>query len=372
MDKKEVKKVAKKMAKRHAAKVESKRNQGQSVPHGPALAQSSYLRTILDAVNNPGVKIPDDVTTPSYTFQTLTKFIISSTTGAGGNTGAGFYRTLGNTRTVASTGYATLAPGATPAVYGATGVTSPWAAQLATQTQSTRLVSAKATMTYLGTPLSASGRFLLAFLPPGRNNSYQSAAGAFLSAGLVTLVALPNLADVPAAKAYAEARYVPLDPVSRSYEVSDSLAIGTLRSDPAYTLLATYGAFLGIIDGCAAGVDIEVNIWENYEAIPQSSLVNLVQPTPSLSDPIEMAVVSNVVSSAPSIPILQSSKQSLGVAQAAPIGTDTTSAEPVKSGHKITKSDDVPFMDKMFGWAGKGIDLAIKAAPVVAGIAALL
>jgi hypothetical protein len=170
----------------------------------------------------------------------------------------------------------------------------------------------------------------------------------------------------------AEVRYVPSDDISRSYEFSSSLAIATLRG-PSTQNNATYGTFVGLIDGAPISQTIEINIWENYECIALNNIVNLVQPTASLSDPLEMAVVSNIVSSNPTIPMSQKLSDSMaGTAQNAdPIpGSLTTSA--VGGGISLHKREEPTFMDKVLGFADKAIDIGKKSLPLVAGIAALL
>jgi len=334
---------------------------------------SSYLRTILDPVNYPGVKIPDEVTAPSYTVQVLTKFLVGTnvgTSGAAGNTGAGFIRTLGNT-SAANVAFATLVPGTVLNTYVPTASTSGWAAAFIAQCTSSRLVSAKATMTYLGAPNNASGRFILAFCPPNDPSPPQTSAGVFQNQVTTTVAQKPFAVDVPASKMLAEVRYVPSDDISRSYEFSSSMAISTLRG-PSTQNNATYGSFVGIVDGTPISQAIEVNIWENYECIALSNLVNLVQPTASLSDPLEMAVVSNVISSNPTIPMSQNLSDSMaGTAQQTTVkGSLTTSA--TQGGVTLHKREEPSFMDKILGFADKAIDIGKKALPVAAGIAALL
>lgn len=363
--KKEVKKIAKKAVKK------AMKGAYPSLQHA-AVGESAYLKTILDPVNVVGVKIPDEVTTPSYTVQTLTKFILTTNSGAGGNIGAGFWRIVGST--LGATGYATLAASATAQQYGpAVAVASPWAIQFVSQCASYRLVSAKATMTYLGAPNNVSGRFLLAFVSP--YSLLATTAGNVALSGVgagQNLLQNDKLVDVPASKLYAEARYVPLDPLAASYETSGSNAFNTQRAGAA-----TYGQFIGILDGAPTGQSIEVNIWENYECIPQTSLVNLVEPTPSLSDPMEMAAAANVLSSVPTIPTMQSLPDMLnGSAQAAPTGVMSAlslgnSASSTKA-PQVTESSEAGFTEKLLSGAGSLIDAGRKALPLVTSIAAML
>jgi len=267
VEKKAVKKAAKK-----AVKKDVKQGKYSSVSH-MAIRESAYLRTILDAVNNVGVKIPDEVTTPSFTVQVLTKFVVTSNTGAGGNTGCGFWRILGGSS--AAVGQSTLAASATANQYAATGLVNPWATQFNTQCASMRLVSAKCTMTYLGSPNNASGRFLIAFISPYNLMSTVSGNVALSGVGAgQNLLANDKLVDVPASKLYAECRYVPLDPIARSYETSGSTAYGTLRGSGNLT----YGQFIGILDGCPVSQNVEVNIWENLSVFHR--LILLISCSP--------------------------------------------------------------------------------------------
>lgn len=362
-DRKAVKKAVKK-----AAKKVSKKSY-PSLAHA-AMAMSDYIKTILDPVNVVGVRIPDEVTLPSFTCQVLTKFTLSPNTGAGGNTGAGFWRVLGSS--LSATGYATLAASATVNQYGpAVGQASPWATQFNSQSSSYRLVSAKATMTYLGSPNNVTGRFLLAFVPPNALLATLSGNVALsgAAAGQNLLQAI-NLVDVPASKLYAEARFIPIDDQARSYETTGSSANSTLRG-PSSGM--TYGQFIGILDGCPVGTgSIEVNIWENYECIPQTSLVNLVQPHASLSDPLEMAAASNIIASVPTIPSMQSPVDQLAAtAQAAPssLGNAATST---KTSSVTEAPSSGTFTDKILSSANGLFDTAKKAAPLIGEIAALL
>ena len=360
VEKKAVKKATKKAVK------EAVKGKYSSVSH-MAVRESPYLKTILDPVNEVGVKIPDEITTPSFTVQVLTKFVLTSNTGAGGNTGAGFWRILGSS-TLAN-GYAVLPASATAAQYGpASGVNSPWATQFGSQCASYRLVSAKCTMTYLGSPNNASGRFLLAFVSP--YNLLTSVAGnvALSGAGAgQNLLQCDKLVDVPASKLYAECRYVPLDPIARSYETQGSAAYSSLRGSGQ----TTYGQFIGVLDGCPVSQNIEVNIWENYECVPQTNLVNLVQPTPSLSDPIEMAAAANVLASVPTVPTMQSLNDVIGgTAQTAPTGLGN-SATATKA-PSMTEREEAPFMDKVMKGASSLIEQGKKAVPLITEIAAML
>jgi hypothetical protein len=325
-EKKAMKKVAKKAAKKQLKKL----SRGQMV-HGPAMVGSDYMHTLMDAINFPGVKIPDAVTTPSFTIQCLNRFTVSTTLGTGGNTGAGAYRTLGSTYATGTLGYATLAPSATANVYTPTGVTLPWLADVALA-QSLRLVSAKMIVKYLASPNNATGRLLLAFLPPGIANYQQDAAsgGAFVSINVSTqLLTTPNLVDIPAAKGYGEVRYVPIDPIALAYENQGSLAININRPRPLTAVyLPTYGAFCVIADGLPVSAQLEVEIWENYECLSQANLVNLVQPTASKSDPIELAAVTNLLADAPTLSATQDPAAALvGNPFVSPGGVDISPAD---------------------------------------------
>jgi len=363
--KKEIKNVAKKAAKKQAKK---KIKKYASLNHC-AVGESAYLKTILDPVNYPGVKIPDEITVPTFVVQVLTKFIVTTATGTGGNTGAGFYRTLGSTTTGAGSGYATLAPSATAQQYTPTGSSTPWSTTLVAQAAACRLVSAKATMSYLGSPNNAQGRVLMGFIPPMAPLQSQTSAGTFSAVALSgvgvgqNLLQLPNLVDVPAAKLYGEVRYLPSDDISRVYEVSGSLAVGTQRPSNH----VTYGAFVGIMDGAVVSQSIEVNIWENYEVQPITSLVNIVQPTPSLSDPMEMAVASNVASSVPGLTGMQTLRdQQAGTSQQVITGNKATGTMAVHS------AAGPSFIDKVFGGLNMAIDTGMKALPLASAVAAML
>jgi len=302
-EKKALKKAAKKAVKKQVRKQHKLSAVGQM--HVPAMVASDYMHTLLDAINFPGVKIPDAVTTPSFTIQCLNRFTVSTNLGTGGNTGAGAYRTLGSTSSGGTAGYATLAAGTTANSYTPTGLAVPWLSDVALA-QSLRLVSAKMIVKYLASPNNATGRLLCAFLPPGIAN-YQAVGGGFTSINVSTqLLVAPNLVDIPAAKGYAEVRYVPIDPIALAYENQGSLAINVNRpSFMSGSTMPTYGAFCFIADGLPVSAQLECEIWENYECLAQTNLVNLVQPTASKSDPIELAAVTNLLADAPTLSATQ-------------------------------------------------------------------
>lgn len=331
----------------------------------------------MDPVNSPGVKIPDEITLPSFMIQVLTKFLISSTIGTGGNNGCGFFRTLGCSGV---NSYSLLTAGATNGIWSQSAQTAAWQNTLASQLAAYRLVSAKATMSNLGSPNTIQGRHLLAFVAPNQslvtvNSSTwpQTAAGTFTSTvNENVLVQLPGLADVPASKVYVEARYLPTDDISRSYETQGSTSVGTLRG-PLGLALPTYGGFCGIWDGATAstGQIVEVNIWENWECIPQSNIVSIAQPTTSLSDPIEMAVASNAISSMPTIAACQSLKDVQGGSAmvSATGGTMTTSV----SSHRVVEEDRSPsLMDRIIGGVNTAVKVGKAVAPVAESLLALL
>jgi len=363
---KEIKSAVKAVAKKKAKKVVAKSGMGVG-QHAAALNYSSYLRTLLDPVNNPGVKIPDEVTTPSYTVQTLDKRIVPTAAGTGagaGTVGAGYALLIGCTNN--ANGGGTFVPGTAAGVYAATPFTPSFVSALNANAQMARPVSAKVTCSYLGAPNNASGRIVIGFIPPGDASLTWSAAGAPAAAlSISTLLSRYTVADIPAAKLYGEARYIPIDPIARSYQVTGDPAVG-FRS-PASSNIITFGALYAFVDGAPAGQSVEFNVWINWELLPNTNLVSIIQPTCSCSDPLEIAAVSNVLGENPTIPAMQSSDQLLGTAQAAPSGTVTQMVEPART------SDESPsFMDSFFRNAGKAIEVGKKAAPYVASLAALL
>jgi len=351
-EKKAVKKAAKK-----AVKKQMKKHAGR---HAAAANSSNYLATIMDPVNCPGVKIPDDVTTPSFTVQTLTKVVVSANAGAGGNTGCGFVANLGSTG-AGGNNSATLQAGAVANQYVPTGFSPAWQAGFVNQSAAQRLVSAKLTASYLSSPLNATGRMLGGFCPPGNTALGQ----ANVNQSLTNLIQnLPALVDLPASKGYMECRYIPMDPIARSYEVSGSSAVAGLRG-PASANLATYGFIGVIVDGVPAGAQVEFNLWQNWEVLAASNINNLAQPTCSHSDPIEMASVGNLLSSAPTASALQNPAEAI-------TGTATTTAGGNAATRVTQAPEDEPFMDRMLRGAGQMVDYAQRAAPIVSSLLALI
>jgi hypothetical protein len=358
-EKKDLKKVAKKAAKKA---VKYSKYNGR---HSAVMNHSRYMATIVDAVNNPGEKIPDANATPSFCVQVLTRVIVTTTTGTGGNTGCGFGLILG--KTILTANGSTYSPGAIAGSYTGVNVSaSSWGTTLVNSARATRLVSAKITAQYLGAPNNASGRFVISFVSPGDANFGGSAASgietASISVGALAAEALS--ADVPASKLYCEARYLPSDDISRTYEVTGSSACGTTRGPQASNLL-TYGAFFVILDGAPVSQSVEICVWQNFECLPNFNSYSLSNPVASYSDPIELAAVSNALNEAPQISASQSSDQERATAQSLPNGiSPSVRPQPQPSGPS--------FLDKVMSVADKAIDVGTKYAPQIASIAALL
>lgn len=325
-----------------------------------ALQHSKYLNSIIDPANEPGAKIPDEITAPSYTAQTVTKIVLPVLAGtSGGSTtyGVGLEYLVGAATASASQKYNTLAPTTSAATYAATAGAGTWApgAQLSAAAQSARPVSCGMYVSVQGSPNTIQGRMLVGFLPPTDPLIGNMSAGNSVS--VAGVAAATYVVDVPVPKAFARAVYVPLDDIARSYLVTGTSTYNTQR--PA---AFQYGALFALLDGfqnpATYGVNVEFTIIENWELIPASNQLNITQPEASHSDPLEMAAASNVISSIPTLPVLQSP-------------ADTIVGAP-QVGMRATAKDHPSFIDKVFAGFEKGFGIAKKVAPIAAQLLAVL
>jgi hypothetical protein len=316
MDKKVEKKVEKRFE--NSAKNSSSARQGargllfkQGGSYMEALHQKSpYLRTILDPSRYYGIKIPDSVTTPSFPIhgQHVSASSYAPVLGTGSSAGNYYWAvaiaigSIGNT----ASGYNSLndisflsAVASDAITWGGAGflaIAKQYAATVAGSCSITRPVSLLATAKYLGNALTAAGRLGASYYPGG------SLSGT-LPTSITSLAAAPYYTTTEAGKLYIEGRYVPSDPIALAYAPVNSPPtrnVGTgSPTGNQYGVLILWGA------GLPSGTAFEYDIYENLEGVPANATTSINATSPSWSDPIELAGVSNALAEQPEISIAQ-------------------------------------------------------------------
>lgn len=331
-----------------------------------ALQHSRYLQSVLDPWNEVGAKIPDEITTPSFPMNAVTKIALNCLAGAGGPppgpSGRGIAYIVGSTTPTNTGKYLVLNPqAATPDTYQTVNPAGSWVpgGQLTTVAQSTRPVSAGLFVNVQGSFNDNQGRIIVGFLPP-----FDPLIGVMTAAGSpVTATQLDNAAystSFPVTKLSGRAVYLPLDDIARSYLVSGSSSVGSSSLRGVGT--ANYGVLFALVDGVSAASppQIEFILSENFECVPINAQVNIVQPEVSSSDPIEMALASNFIAARPTIAAFQPVKSSI-------TGT------PLSGGLSRTEHQrGASMMDKILGGLLTGARVAAKVAPVAAELLAAL
>jgi len=274
-----------------------------------ALGSSPYFQSLLAPWKVQGVKIPDAITTPSFCIQQEQRLSLSQIVDATGNDVVGVAIILGSEGTMKDYYQITASSGGTW-----TWTAQPsWASSsdISAVASALRVVSAGCTITGDFSQNANGGRFITAFVPGGAaggsNIYYNGSAWVFTqTATSSNLLKLPFISTIPANKGFAEIRYIPTDPLSLTYT---SPAAVPYRSNNS----PLYGAFLLLCEGLTKGAaaNFEVTFYQNLECLPLSSQTSLSEPRASLSDPIEMAVVSNAVALQPEFPVLQSTNDTL-------------------------------------------------------------
>lgn len=245
---------------------------------------SYYLKSIIDPFNFPGSKIPDQVTLPSATSQCVYRF--QSTVNAQGV--AGVWVQMGNTSL--SSGLQTCATTATAgALTWNAAATKSYSVNFQGVAQSRRIVSGFVSYEYQGAPLNRKGRAILDF------EGYQSNFISTPPSDSASMLFRPYSEDLNVAeRPFGMVRYIPQDTGALTYFSATSSA--------------AQGVCGVVIDGAVPGDIVEFTILENYEFIPANNAINLIDPTPSVSDPIEMSIASNAISLNKGLPVAQPSR----------------------------------------------------------------
>jgi len=327
-----------------------------------ALMHSRYLNSILDPIGVPGAKIPDEITTPSFTTQVVTKFTLVPTYGgAGYSSGVGIARLVGAVGGSYGAGpgtvnFAQLVSGAS-STYTATAISGTWAGGTTLDgiANMTRPVSAAIYASVQGTANTNQGRIIVGFAPP--NDALGVLVSATSPASLSAILAGAFVSEVAVAKnPVARAIYLPTDAIARTYcptGYTGSPARGNLQ-------LPMYGVIFAIYDGALTSgpATVEFTVVENFEVIPANSQANILNPTASHSDPLELAATCNFLSSNPRIVV----EQPRSMAEcASPDG-----------GMKMTQHAGPSFLDSVLSGVEKTAGTVAKVAPIAASLLAML
>lgn len=323
-----------------------------------ALQYSKYLNSILDPVNEPGAKIPDSITAPSFTSQLITKFVVGAAAGPTPNTGTvgcGIAAIVGSTAATLSN-FTQLTPSSVVGQYTTIAASGAWTGggQLISIASMLRPVSAAIYVQALGSYNNDQGRMLIAYLPPGDPNSNLLTPTTPFTA--TTLANATYVADIPLIKVAGRGLWLPLDDISRSY-----CPPGNTTSSPARGNVPTfmYGCLVALVDGAVVGTNIEFQVVQNFEVIPQSNQLGIVQATVSHSDPLELAAASNFIAANPTISQHQpSSLQLTGVPQSGSL--------------KSSPGEHPSFVDMLMSGARKVGGAIKKYGPIVGEIAGML
>jgi len=348
MDKKQIKQVAKKKAKKAVPKTMRRMGLADLSP---------YLRSLLDPINQWGSKIPDTQTAPSFVVHCVQRIQVALAQAAGpGPIAAGIFVTLGDLRSAATGFNYTVQGGAIANQLVNTAYTKSYGTQVAAVAQALRPVSAAVYMAYQGSPLNAKGRVSVSMISPTQTGT--SLPPVDINADVTQL---PYLSTLPANAGFAQVKYLPIDPLSKSYAVCPAPFVRGLATGFA----SSFGSLYILVDGGTAGDILEFTVVENFECLPLNQAVSLAQPTPSKSDPIEMAAVDNLISSRPTLAVQQDMSSTM--ARTA-VTTSTQSVSPAV--HDPSKHES-GLMDKILGGIGVGLDFIEKQAPKVARIASI-
>lgn len=158
-----------------------------------------------------------------------------------------------------------------------------------------RLVSGGVSIDYLGTALNAKGRITLVAVP--RRTLRQA-----MENGSLTLVQIQNLVGariVPVNQLKGGSlTYHPLDGVSFLYTDQQS-AYDTTSLTHHDDDQAMGSEMFIVVDGAEASATCQITGVFNYEAIPKLGTLNIIQPTYSINDPIELSMTQNAIEKVP-------------------------------------------------------------------------
>jgi hypothetical protein len=233
---------------------------------------NDYWDSIRDPFTHPGAQIPDMTTYPSTTVQSVTRFTLVPNA-------AGLCGVVAPLRP--NVAYETLASTATKDIFTYdTPASISGVGSFNTLYTKFRVVSAGLTVQYDGNNLTNKGRVLLSQVPRYGAKDTIPAFGA-----LIELMNQPILARYPVAKRNFTVTYIPTDNKNLEYQTT---GVGGASTDSYYP-----GAISFYADGLDSSAVFDCALVINYECIPASSAVNLVQPKISKCDPIGLAEAFN-------------------------------------------------------------------------------
>lgn len=312
-------------------------------------------------MNEWGAKVPDGITAPSFVTHCTMRYQVTLATGGAASPCAGLFLVPGDLRAAGTQISCGLVGGATAGSLVQTAAAAQFPAKsyataVIANANAWRVVSSAIYMSYQGSPLNAKGRVSVAFISPTTAN---------ITLPPVTLSdvqALPYLSTLPASVGFAQTRWMPIDPISKSYIMSPGPFVRGLNNGAG--LQSTPGALLILVDGGTAGDIVEFTIVENLECLPAANASNLSSPTPSKSDPIELALVDNFIAANPNLPIMQNADETANKTAV------TLSQQTVLAKEHDPVKHESGFLEKVMGGLVKVGNFAVKHGPQIAGLAA--
>lgn len=310
--KKEVKKEIKKDVK-HTAKKKAKRTVAKQLSKHPHFAaKSSFTRTLLDPFAYRGVKIPDLSTDPSACFSIVRRSNLTvpatgvcgqvygvcltgsspTFTPTGGlvpsNTGALVPYFVGHDLPATATA-ATLYPSATSVTNFSLSNYNSASGTVAQLFSSCRLVSFGVRIVFTGAALNAQGKITLA--RTGRN-TFRTTDFATAGLSLAKVQTLPDsvVISVPVSGG-GQVCYKPSDFASFDYistTANTASEVGNMGNE-----------IFVIVDGAVPNQTFFVEAVWNFEGLPLTNSVSLLDSQPSMSDPVSLSVAANTVSAVP-------------------------------------------------------------------------
>jgi len=186
----------------------------------------------------------------------------------------------------------------------------------------------------------------------------------FTSGTMDDIVNLPYVTTLPASKLYYQAKYLPSDAISMSYGNGP----GNAPSRNSNAILGQiYGTLIVALDGLTAGQIVEFCLIENWECLPRTLSTNFTTATPSKSDPIELSLAQNYLSSNPNLAVEQ---PRAGSAALTPVGASNSSAVSAFSLQASSKQqeDRTTLFEKIIGGVEKYGPMVAKGISTVASL----
>jgi len=398
---KELKKIEKKQAKKVAKEA-------------GYMSASHYFQSLADPFNNHGEKIPDDITYPSSTFTIVDRRVLTLNSsgfgaicyGNAGGAGAVIYGGLiptnqitvaaeneDNNRTPKKSGFVEPKPSATvvdhivgtqtPAGSGASATNvfptvasggqtpfsfAEWLTAVGVPTlySKARLVSGGVSIDYLGTALGAKGRITIASVPR-RTLREEMQNGALLLTQIQNLVGAKIIAVNKLQG--GSVVYHPLDGLDFVYTDQDTnYDVTSITNHDVDCSLG--GEIYIVIDGAEASATCQITGCFNYEAIPKKGTLNLVQPTYSRSDPVELSMSMNAIEKVPTATVGNKAARNLeeGNTQLPPAAAPEVS-KAIATEEQREEGEEDSFMTKILdgaeGVLSKAPGIIGKATPLV-------